>query len=95
MADIREKHQLTEYIGHDHSMQYFRPTEGKWMEFRDGDRLLLCTDGFFDYCSNGQMKELLLQNRPFGETVDQFMELAFKNNSDDNITCAMIGKTKI
>jgi protein phosphatase len=95
MANVKEKHQLTEFIGRDRTMQYLCPAEGKWMDFREGDRLLLCTDGFFDFCLPGQIRQLLFKDMPPGEAVGQLLTLALQNGSDDNVTCAMICKMKI
>jgi protein phosphatase len=95
MANPQEKHQLTEYIGRDRTMRCLRPAEGKWIDFREDDRLLLCTDGFFDFCSEARARQLLRQEVPLGRTVENLLEQALQNGSDDNITCALIGKTRV
>lgn len=86
-----DKHRLTEYIGMEKSDDSLNPQESEWIEFRKGDKLLLCSDGLYDMCSDEEIKEVLLgiENENIGSKL---VEKALENGGADNITCMLLVK---
>lgn len=59
--------------------------------FGENDRLLLCTDGLYDYLNNEEMAQLLL-NPSLSEAAQQLVEAAKQRGGHDNITVLIIEK---
>jgi len=57
--------------------------------FRDEDRLLLCTDGLYDYLSSDEIAQLLLIPT-LNEAAQQLVELAKQRGGHDNITVLLV-----
>ena len=83
----KEYNQLTEYVGADKRCGGLRPQESDWIGFKAGDKIILCTDGLYNQCTN--MGEAI-QLREEGKIVDHLVENALNNGGDDNITCILI-----
>ncbi|MCU0341597.1 MAG: Stp1/IreP family PP2C-type Ser/Thr phosphatase [Spirosomaceae bacterium] len=58
---------------------------------QDNDRLLLCTDGLYDYLANDEIAQFLL-NPQLGDTAQQLVECAKQRGGHDNITVLLIEK---
>jgi len=87
----KEKHQLTEYIGCDSTLENLHPQESLWIPFQDEDKLLLCTDGLYDMCSDSEISKIM-RNSAAAETIaKQLTECAIRNGGKDNITCLIVG----
>jgi len=57
---------------------------------RDGDRLLLCSDGLHGYVTEAEIeREVLNQNEP-GATAQKLIEMANENGGPDNITALVV-----
>lgn len=93
-ASERELHQLTEYIGRDETMQYFRPTEGEWFDFRIGDQILLCSDGLYDLCDRFDIQSVLEEKISIKEKVTKMINFVLEKGAHDNITCMILEKQK-
>jgi len=59
--------------------------------FAENDRLLLCTDGLYDYLNNEELAQLLL-NPNLNEAAQQLVESAKQRGGHDNITVLIIEK---
>lgn len=94
-ATPRELHQLTEYIGKDETMQYFKPLESEWMDFRMGDKILICSDGLYDQCSATQIKTILRQNITVKQKVNELVAIVLKQGAQDNVTCMVLEKMEL
>lgn len=92
-CEEREKHQLTEYIGCDPTMENLRPQESQWMEWEDGDRLLLCSDGLYDMCSQTELCDAMNASDSMRQTANQLVGLAISHGGRDNITCMVLERT--
>lgn len=57
--------------------------------FRDEDRLLLCSDGLYDYLSSDEIAQLLLIPT-LNEAAQQLIELAKQRGGHDNITVLLV-----
>ncbi len=89
-APEREKHQLTEYIGRDYTGKSLKPIESEWMEVLYGDRILVCTDGLYDMCSDFEIGEIICKNDNIENAIKQLMEVALDNGGVDNLTCILL-----
>jgi protein phosphatase len=58
-------------------------------EVRDGDRLLLCSDGLSGVVSADTMGAVLLANENPQDAVDELVDLALRGGGPDNITCVV------
>lgn len=91
-ASESEHHQLTEFIGRDETMKYFRAVEGSWIDFRVGDQVLLCSDGLYEQCRPDQISSILQQNLSQQEKLEKMMRIVFENGARDNVTCMLLEK---
>ena len=56
------------------------------VDLRDGDRLLLCTDGLTEMLSDAEIERALGDGRPPGETCQTLVDLAVEAGGRDNVT---------
>jgi serine/threonine protein phosphatase PrpC len=77
---------LTRALGVDGSVQV---DEGV-VEMRNGDRLLLCTDGLTGMVSDEQIEAVLEESRDPQEAVDRLVRAANRAGGIDNITAVVI-----
>lgn len=83
----RESHILTDYIGRDRGGY---PVESDWIPIRSGDRVLLCSDGLYELCSDAQMVNILQENLSTEKQVEKMVAVAKENGGVDNITCMVL-----
>ena len=89
---LREKHQLTEYIGCDPTLEAITPQETEWLTLFPGDRLLLCTDGLSGMCSDAEIRETL---RDYSDPIAaawKLTERALRAGGRDNVTSLVVGR---
>ncbi len=89
-AAEKDKHKLTEYIGRDGTRKNCRAVESCWMGLMPGDRFLLCSDGLYDMCTDGEITELLSAQQPLEETAAALTEKARQQGGVDNVTCMLV-----
>ena len=77
---------LTRALGVDQNIQV---DEGD-LEVAPGDRLLLCTDGLTGMVPEGEIREILLENRDPQEAVDKLVKVANRAGGIDNITALIL-----
>lgn len=85
-----DKHKLTEYIGRDWTRENLRPVEGQWMPVEPKDRLLLCSDGLYDMCSDRQIADFLRSDLEENQIARELVKAAIENGGMDNITCIVV-----
>lgn len=85
-----DKHKLTEYIGRDRTQKNLRPVESEWIPIQKADRLLLCSDGLYDMCSDGEIERLLQKHGNVEAQGKRLIEAARRNGGVDNITCVIL-----
>lgn len=83
----RESHILTDYIGRDRGGY---PVESDWIPIQSGDRVLLCSDGLYELCSNAQMVDTLQENLSTEKQAKKMVAVARENGGADNITCMVL-----
>jgi protein phosphatase len=86
----KEKHQLIEYIGCDWAKEGLKPEESKWEDLEDGDRVLLCSDGLYDMCSDLMISDILVNNNQVEIAVQKLIDTSIKNGGKDNVTCLLV-----
>ena len=83
-----ESHMLTRFLGMDEDSDEFRAEEYSAFRPEKGDKLLICSDGLYDMCSDREIARILsVPNQPY--TI-QLVEKALQNGGEDNITCMVI-----
>lgn len=55
-------------------------------EMKRGDRLLLCTDGLWQYVSDSEIKSCLIREPDTRKSCELLIERAYKNKTLDNVT---------
>ncbi|MGN0483646.1 MAG: PP2C family protein-serine/threonine phosphatase [Lachnospiraceae bacterium] len=86
-----DKHRLMEYIGRNPYTAQIQPQESSWMELEAGDEIFVCSDGFYDMCSEEEIVELLSDKKEGNRSVE-FVKKALDNGGVDNITCILLEK---
>ncbi len=85
-----DKHKLTEYIGRDQTRENLHPVESEWIPIQKADRLLLCSDGLYDMCSDGEIEQVLQKHDNVESQSKRLVEAAHRNGGADNITCVIL-----
>lgn len=88
-----DKHKLTEYIGRDRTQKNIKPVESQWIPIREGDRVLLCSDGLYDMCCQKEIKSILRQEASAYEAAAALVKQAVCHGGEDNVTCLCIDFT--
>lgn len=86
----REHHQLTDYIGLDEEYHVGKPFETSWISLDSGDRILICSDGLYDCCSNQEILENMARYEDIAETAKGLLERAKQAGGRDNITILLM-----
>lgn len=61
-----------------------------WSKIREGDMLLLCTDGLTGVCSDSEIKQVLKSGKGLKQLVNRLIDLANSNGGHDNITIILL-----
>lgn len=85
-----DKHKLTEYIGRDWTKANIRPVESRWIPAQNGDRVLLCSDGLYDMCSDEEIARILSKAKPADEMAAALVQEAIFKGGEDNVTCIVL-----
>lgn len=80
------KNILARAVGMDSSLQI---DYGK-QPLEEGDLFLLSTDGVHDFMSPDELSAILLSKLNEQQRCDSLVQLALKNGSDDNLSCALV-----
>ncbi len=85
-----ESHILTRFLGMDEeSPEFFAESYGE-LTLDEGDKLLICSDGLYDMCSDEEIRRILsVPDQPY--TI-QLTDKALENGGEDNVTCIVIEK---
>ena len=83
-----DTHVLTSYIGADTLNKGLDLQSYSVFSLEEGDRLLLCTDGLYDMCTDGEILEILAQS---SRTISSdLVTCALRGGGEDNVTCIVI-----
>lgn len=80
------RHMLTRALGFEGEVK----VDTKSMTLKQGDLILLCTDGLTNLVEEQEIKEVLLANRELQASLQQLVELSLKRGGNDNITLLAI-----
>lgn len=87
-----DSHKLTSFLGMDTEGKGLNPEKYPPFQLALGEKLLLCSDGLYDMCSNEEINEIL------GSDSDiislDLVKRAIKYGGIDNVTCIVIERTK-
>lgn len=83
------RHILTDYIGRDETREQLRPVETEWLPVHSGDRVLLCSDGLYDLCGEGEMERILRRTPGMEAQARALTAAARRGGGYDNITCIL------
>ncbi len=61
-----------------------------WLPLREGDQILLCSDGLHGYVSDTEIAAILSNQGTPQELVDQLVKLALEKGGEDNVTVQLI-----
>lgn len=84
-----ESHQLIDFIGSDGTKEQVRPAESGWFRVLDNDALLLCSDGLYDMCADGEIADILNGETEPARAVERLVARALENGGVDNVTCLL------
>ena len=85
-----ERHKLTEYIGRDWTKENLSPVESEWIPIEPNDRILLCSDGLYDMCTDTNIAEILKSLPMPATAAKNLVQAALANGGEDNITCVVL-----
>lgn len=87
-----EKNIITGYIGCDEfSLDWIDIVEHR-EKYREGDILVLCSDGLSDYIEIEDMERILSLNDSLGKKADLILNKVYENGAGDNISFVLIEK---
>lgn len=78
------RNQLSQYLGME-NMRHMAPNE-RLTEVRNGDILLICSDGISDVLPGHAIFSMLSSERPVRDIADAIIEKALRKGSGDNLT---------
>ena len=86
-----DSHKLTSFLGMDTEDQGLSPEAYPPFALCKGDKLLLCSDGLYDMCSDQEIQSVL---SGASNTVSLVLvKKALENGGADNVTCIVIERT--
>lgn len=85
-----DKHKLTEYIGRDRTKENIKPVESRWIPVQSEDVVLLCSDGLYDMCADGEISRILQDSGSPSEKAADLVQNAISKGGEDNVTCVVI-----
>ena len=83
-----DRHKLTSFLGVDTDGEGLMPQIYRPFILEPGDKLLLCSDGLYDMCSDRQMAELLAY--PADKACLALVDAALENGGEDNVTAVVV-----
>ncbi|MDE6677652.1 MAG: protein phosphatase 2C domain-containing protein [Ruminococcus sp.] len=84
-----DAHKITSFLGVDDRRIGLNSLEYKPFELGDG-KILICSDGLTDMCSDEEIKEILSSN--YENDAEILVKKALENGGEDNVTCMVIQK---
>ena len=66
------------------------PLESKWNELLEGDKILVCSDGLYDMCSDTVIYETFKKGLQAEELTEEFVKCALEHGGKDNVTALVL-----
>ena len=86
----RYEHSLTQYLGSDKSIYTVEPFVSEWIKKNKGSKLLLCSDGLYNYVDIMTITEILQADFSTIDKCRKLKNAALSNRGKDNITVVII-----
>lgn len=83
-----DRHKLTSFLGVDVDAEGLVPQIYQPFVLGPGDKLLLCSDGLYDMCSDREMSKLMAKSPD--EACLALVNAALDEGGEDNVTCIII-----
>lgn len=83
-----DSHKLTAFLGVDIGEKLLVAESYPVFELRKGEKVLLCSDGLYDMCTDDEIEAILSQKSKV--TSLRLVEKALEYGGDDNVTCMVI-----
>lgn len=61
-----------------------------WIRLKQGDELLLCSDGLCGYAHDSEIEEVLFEPRPIQHLANKLVDLALSKGGKDNVTVQLV-----
>ena len=91
----KDRNRLTEYIGRDSTGEGLGPEETQWLPLTAGDSILLCSDGLYDMCGNGEIGTVMNRCADARGRTAALTQLALERGGTDNVTCMCLEFQKL
>ena len=83
-----DRHKLTSFLGIDVDGEGLEPQAYQPIRMEAGDKLLLCSDGLYDMCTDAQIAKVLEASS--GDACLSLVDSALENGGGDNVTCIVV-----
>ena len=83
-----DAHKVTAFLGADMRMVGLKTLTYEPVKISGGGKLLLCSDGLTDMCTDEEIAEILSRNKP--NAADLLVKKALENGGADNVTCVVV-----
>ncbi len=88
-----DSHKLTSFLGVDLGDQDLAPEIYPVFNLEKDDKLLLCSDGLYDMCSEKEILDIISKKSKVISLT--LLEKALENGGEDNITCMVIERSDV
>lgn len=82
-----DSHVLTDYIGRNPDGY---PVESQWIPVQKNDRIVLCSDGLYDMCTDSEIIMITQETCSAREQARRLVDAALEKGGSDNITCIVV-----
>lgn len=89
----RSESGLTKYLGMSQAEGTLEPYRCKPFPVKAGDRFLVCSDGVTDFITDDDIASVLLKNHDPFTLADEIVNLALREESDDNLSAIVVEVT--
>lgn len=87
-----DRHKLTSFLGVDMDNEGLVPQIYPQFLLQKGEKLLLCSDGLYDMCTDDQIARLM--EKDADDACLALVDAALENGGQDNVTCMIIERSK-
>ena len=83
-----DKHKLTAFLGLDEEHRNKKAEHYPDIKLEQDEKLVICTDGLYDMCSDDEILEMLKNNDE--NLTANLVNKALEKGGEDNVTCMII-----
>lgn len=89
-AQEKEHHQLVEFIGYEDGGNILIPLESMWNDLKLNDKILICSDGLCDMCTDSEVFEIIKKDLSVEDLTKEFVQGALSRGGKDNVTALVL-----